>query len=620
MRLLLLNVKGAKSFEELKTVDGIVQETFQSACQKIGIMDDDSEVENALKEAVSIRFGDQLISFFGSILEFCRPSRPIDLYTKFKNDLSIHIINQRKCSIIEADNVVLEKLKDQLERSGTTLTQFGLPEPEFRRNETSKIILKEISYNKEECINRAVNNMKSMNEEQLSFFKCVIETINDDGNTSKLFALNAPGGSGKSFVLNSLLDAVRGDGFVALATATTGIAAIDLRGGTTLHNRFKIPLDITNTSTCRFKKTDPTGELIKMTKLLIIDEMTFMEKRIYECIDRSCREARETDSPFGGITVIFAGDWRQCLPVIPRGSRGEIVNACLSRSYLWDHAKVTSFKRNMRVEMKGKDEVYAKLLLDVGNGDIATNPDLGEEMLKLPEDLFLDSNSIEDLIDNVFPNMSTEFNNVAWIKGRAILCPTNEECKEVNERVLKKLPGESVIYRSCDTVNDCDAHVYPSEFLNTIETQGLPPHILQLKKGAVIILLRNLNSNEGHVNGTRYVINNLLPHVIDATAISGANIGAKIYIPRITLIPKDTKLPFELKRKQFPIKLAYSLTANKAQGQTLDYAGIYLGKEFFCHGQLYTAISRVGDRSCVKILTRNKNKFHVKNVVFRDIL
>ena len=83
---------------------------------------------------------------------------------------------------------------------------------------------------------------------------------------------------------------------------------------------------------------------------------------------------------------------------------------------------------------------------------------------------------------------------------------------------------------------------------------------------------------------------------------------------------QDSTLPFEMRRKQFPIKLAYSLTANKAQGQTLDFVGIYLGKEFFCHGQLYTAVSRVGDRSCLKILFKRQNEHHVKNIVFKEVL
>ena len=169
-------------------------------------------------------------------------------------------------------------------------------------------------------------------------------------------------------------------------------------------------------------------------------------------------------------------------------------------------------------------------------------------------------------------------------------------------------------------VSQYESHMYPIEFLNTIELQGIPPHHLELRAGAVIMLLRNLNPSEGHVNGTRYVIQNMLPHVIDVIAISGSNIGTKLFIPRIWLHTKDATLPFEMKRKQFPVKLVYSMTSNKAQGQTLDYVGIYISREFFSHGQFYVAVSRVGDMKCVKIIFKEENKFHVRNIVYHEVL
>ena len=248
------------------------------------------------------------------------------------------------------------------------------------------------------------------------------------------------------------------------------------------------------------------------------------------------------------------------------------------------------------------------------------NTEIGEDMVRLPEELFIESNRGRDLVDKIFPDFQNEFRDISWVKNRAILCPTNEECSYINRILLDLLPGDSTVYNSCDSVSEAEAHMYPTEFLNTIELQGIPPHHLELKPGAVIILLRNLNPSEGHVNGTRYVIQNLLPHVIDVTAISGSNIGAKLFIPRIWLATKDPTLPFEMKRKQFPVKLAYSMTANKAQGQTLEQVGIYIAREFFSHGQLYVAISRVGDASCRKILFKAENKFHVKNVVFKEVL
>ena len=110
--------------------------------------------------------------------------------------------------------------------------------------------------------------------------------------------------------------------------------------------------------------------------------------------------------------------------------------------------------------------------------------------------------------------------------------------------MIDKLPGISTFYKSCDMVNQSESPMFPTEFLNTIELQGIPPHSLELKHGSVIILLRNLNPAEGHVNGTRYILQNLFPHVIDAISISGSNVGTKVFIPRIWLISKDATLPF----------------------------------------------------------------------------
>ena len=116
------------------------------------------------------------------------------------------------------------------------------------------------------------------------------------------------------------------------------------------------------------------------------------------------------------------------------------------------------------------------------------------------------------------------------------------------------------------------------------------------------------------------MVQNLLPRVSDAVAISGSNMGSKIFIPRIMLLSQDATLPFEMKRKQFPVNLAYSMTANMAQGQTLESVGLYIAREFFSHGQFYVAISRVGNPDSVKILFKKEIKYHVRKIVYREIL
>ena len=96
LRMLLYHIRGPTSFEDLRTVNGILIPSFQEACQKLGLMEDDSEVHLAMSEACSVRFGDQLISFFGSILEFCRPGNPFSLWEEYKSKMTHHLRYKNK--------------------------------------------------------------------------------------------------------------------------------------------------------------------------------------------------------------------------------------------------------------------------------------------------------------------------------------------------------------------------------------------------------------------------------------------------------------------------------------------------------------------------------------------
>ena len=115
------------------------------------------------------------------------------------------------------------------------------------------------------------------------------------------------------------------------------------------------------------------------------------------------------------------------------------------------------------------------------------------------------------------------------------------------------------------------------------------------------MLLRNLDLKAGLCNGTRMIVRRLFNNVIDTEIISGNGIGKRVLIPRIQLVPSDTGLPFQLCRRQFPLRLSYSMTINKAQGQTFDKVGIFLQKPCFAHGQLYVAFSRCRSFEDVKI-------------------
>ncbi|KFM66403.1 ATP-dependent DNA helicase PIF1, partial [Stegodyphus mimosarum] len=144
------------------------------------------------------------------------------------------------------------------------------------------------------------------------------------------------------------------------------------------------------------------------------------------------------------------------------------------------------------------------------------------------------------------------------------------------------------------------------------------------------MLLRNLNPSVGLCNGTRLIVKRIMQNVLDCEVISGQNAGSRVFIPRVELSPSDSNLPFQLKRRQFPIRLAFCMTINKSQGQTLKKVGIYLPQPVFSHGMLYVAFSRCSFMRNVRVLVKDNkkqgrlilgcSKVFTRNIVYSEVL
>jgi ATP-dependent DNA helicase PIF1 len=158
-----------------------------------------------------------------------------------------------------------------------------------------------------------------------------------------------------------------------------------------------------------------------------------------------------------------------------------------------------------------------------------------------------------------------------------------------------------MVYRSFDCAVDDPHNYYPPDFLNTLTPNGLPPHLLKLKINSPSYCLETLTPQNGLCGGMRLVVQVFQRTVINAEIVLGQHAGKRIFLPRISLSPSDDEMfPFQFQRKQFPIRLSFAV--NKAQGQTISNAGIYLLEPVFSHGKLYVALLRSTSKTNVKIL------------------
>ena len=165
-------------------------------------------------------------------------------------------------------------------------------------------------------------------------------------------------------------------------------------------------------------------------------------------------------------------------------------------------------------------------------------------------------------------------------------------------------------------MSDGEAVQYPVEFLNSLELTGTPSHILKLKIGSPIMVLRSMEPLKT-TNGTRCVVTRLHQNLIEATISCGPYKGEVVLLPKIPLVPSDSELPFQFRRLQFPVKPCFAMTVNKSQGQTFKAIGVDLSSAYFSHGMFYMAASRVGSSTKLYLLAPNKR---TRNVVYPEAL
>ena len=195
----------------------------------------------------------------------------------------------------------------------------------------------------------------------------------------------------------------------------------------------------------------------------------------------------------------------------------------------------------------------------------------------------------------MYENFEENVWNVEYFKKRCILSSRNDTVNIINEESLERVHVEEHVFQGIDTVigEEHQAQVQ-HEWLNRVEVSGLLQYRLKLKIGAVITLLRNLDIPNKHCNGTRYKITNMTCRLIVVMPLDSIHGENEINIPRVLMCTKEGDFPWTIKRLQFPVRLAFAITFNRAKGQTLEKVGLMLPRSLWCHGQFYVGVSRCG--------------------------
>ncbi|XP_074373466.1 uncharacterized protein LOC141713790 [Apium graveolens] len=558
LRMILMHIKGATSFRDLRTVNGIVYNTYKEACDALGLLNDDRKCHITMSENVVHVMLYQLRQLFVFILSNNQVADPLKLWNEHWKALSDDVLYSRRKStgninlqLSESDiqNITLteiEKLFNDVGKSLKDFTILPVPDPSFLHELENRLICEEFGYNRDQ-----------QREEHNKLFRS---------------------GCGKTFLWKILCCKLCSLGSIVLPWPPLELQQHFFQEAEPLIQDFTFRLSLTNS---RFQilpvipkasRAQIVGASLNSSKLLQHCQVFLLEKNMR--LSSGSIEAENKEIAEFSKWVLDVGDG-----TLPNIHPDDVV-----------HDPDVSIPEKFIIRSQNKpikhivDTIYPNISKNI------TNPDyLKKRSILTPTNAIV--SDINSYILDLIPGTTHTY------LSQDSLCDNSGHDNDFGS-------------------------AFPVEYLNSINMPWLPRHDLKIKVGCVIMLMGNLNQIMGLCNGTRMIVKKCLPNSIIYEVLTGSQVGTMHIISRIEMVPTDTAWPFEFKRVQFPVHLCFAMTINKSQGQSLNKVGLYLPRSVFTHRQLYVAISRVTSPYGLHILIDSETGGSTNvtvNVIFEEV-